>query len=192
MSVTAGELRVGTSSWSAESWVGTFYPQGTAPHEYLAHYASRFDTVEVDATLYRTPTERMVDGWRDKTPPGFLFAAKVPQIITHEKLLESCADDLGAFLKVMKRLGEILRKGKVLTTDFAYIRWLGDRKGIEERTQRCDRLILDRRRDMGRWIPSIRRLIADGTAVYGYFNNHYAGHAIGSIELFQEMWGASA
>ncbi len=78
------------------------------PADYLAHYASHFDTVEIDATFYRTPTERMVDGWRDKTPPGFLFAAKVPQVITHEKILEGCGDELVAFLKVMARLGEKL------------------------------------------------------------------------------------
>ena len=85
-------------------------------------------------------------------------------------------------------IDEILKKGDVLTTDFAYIRWLGDRKGIEERTQRWDRLIIDRTRDMGRWIPNIRRLIDEGTTVYGYFNNHYAGYGIGSIRLFREMW----
>jgi len=259
-------LRIGASSWSAESWEGAFYPAGMHPADHLAHYASQFDTVEIDATFYRTPTERMADGWRDKTPPGFLFAAKVPQVITHEKLLGDCGDELGAFLKVMGRLGdklgpllfqfryfkkaefpdpkpfidrlerflpalpremrfavevrnksfvtpalldllrrhrvalafidhpwffgidEILKKGDVLTTDFAYIRWLGDRKGIEERTQRWDRPIIDRTRDMGRWIPNIRRLIDEGTTVYGYFNNHYAGYGIGSIRLFREMW----
>jgi|SRR6267143_455124 len=72
----SNQLRIGASSWSAESWEGVFYPSGMHPGDYLAHYASHFDTVEIDATFYRTPTERMVDGWRDKTPPGFLFAAK--------------------------------------------------------------------------------------------------------------------
>ena len=86
-------LRIGASSWSAESWEGAFYPAGMHPADYLAHYAAHFDTVEIDATFYRTPTERMVDGWRDKTPPGFLFTAKVPRIITHEKLLEGCGDE---------------------------------------------------------------------------------------------------
>ena len=43
-------LRIGASSWSAPSWEGVFYPPGTPPSDYLAHYASRYDTVEVDAT----------------------------------------------------------------------------------------------------------------------------------------------
>ena len=41
---------------------------------------------------------------------------------------------------------------------------------------------------MGRWIPNIRRLIDEDTTVYGYFNNHCAGYAIGSIRMFREMW----
>ncbi len=63
------------------------------PGDYLAHYASKFDTVKIDATFYRTPTQKMVDGWRDKTPPGFLFAAKVPQAITQEKVLVDCVEE---------------------------------------------------------------------------------------------------
>ena len=45
---------------------------------------------------------------------------------------------------------------------------------------------------MGRWIPAIRGLLDRGVTVYGYFNNHYAGYAIGSIDLFREMWEAGA
>ena len=47
---------------------------------------------------------------------------------------------------------------------------------------------MDRRRDLGRWIPALRGLLGRGTTVYGYFNNRYAGYAVGSIEMFREMW----
>ncbi len=259
-------LRIGASSWSAPSWEGVFYPPGTPPSDYLPHYAARYDTVEIDATFYRIPDERMVDAWRDRTPQGFLFAAKFPRVITHEKLLEGCAEESLAFVRVMDRLGDklgplllqfryfrkaefpdpnpfidrlerflpslprgrryavevrnktfvtarfldvlrlngaalalidhpwffgvdqIMKKAGALTTDFAYIRWLGDRKGIEAKTMSWDRLIVDRRRDLGRWIPAIRGILDGGTTVHGYFNNHYAGYAIGSIELFRDMW----
>src|SRR5262249_11308692 len=113
------QLRVGASSWSAPSWVGTFYPPGTAPAEYLARYATRYDTVEVDATFYGIPGERMVDGWRDRTPPRVLFAAKFPQVITHEKLLEGCASETLEFLRVMDRLGDKLGP---LLLQFRYFR----------------------------------------------------------------------
>jgi uncharacterized protein YecE (DUF72 family) len=78
-----GELRYGTSSWSEASWVGPFYPAGTAPADQLAFYATRFDTVEADVTYYRVPDARMVAGWRRKTPEGFLLSAKFPRAVVH-------------------------------------------------------------------------------------------------------------
>ena len=60
------------------------------PPDYLSFYATRFQTVEVDSTYYGPPSASTVTGWRDKTPPDFLFAAKVPQAITHEKVLVDC------------------------------------------------------------------------------------------------------
>src|SRR6058998_3291833 len=112
-------LRIGASSWSAPSWEGVFYPTGTRPGDYLAHYAGRLDTVEVDATFYGIPGDRMVDGWRELTPPGFLFAAKFPRSITHERLLSDCAQECGTFLKAMDRLGDKLGP---LLLQFRYFR----------------------------------------------------------------------
>ena len=83
-------LYLGTSAFTAEGWQGSFYPQGTQPREYLTHYAKTFRTVEVDSTFYATPSASTVTGWYEKTPPDFFFAAKVPQIITHEKVLLDC------------------------------------------------------------------------------------------------------
>jgi uncharacterized protein YecE (DUF72 family) len=259
-------LRIGASSWSAPSWEGAFYPRGIPPSGYLGHYASRYDTVEIDATFYGMPDERMVDGWRERTPPGFLFAAKVPRVITHDKILESCGTETGAFLRVMDRLGDKLgpllfqfryfrksefpdpkpfidklerflpalpggyrfavevrnrsfltprfldllrargialalidhpwfdridrlaRRPEVLTGEFVYVRWLGDRKAIESRTDSWDRLIVDRRAETETWVGAIRAMLAGGRSVYGYFNNHFSGYAIGSIQLFQDLW----
>lgn len=259
-------LHIGTSSWSSEDWVGVFYPPGTSAAGYLSEYAKHFDTVEVDSTFYRTPSASMVKNWRDRTPPGFLFAAKVPRTITHDKVLEDCSAELKEFLGVMDVLGDklgpllfqfpyfnkqafakaddflsrlepflaklpsgypfavelrnkswigprlldILRKRKIamalidhpwmipinqlaakfdlVTADFAYIRWLGDRTGIEEKTQQWDRILVNREREMEVWIPEIRGLLARRTRVYGYFNNHYAGFAPGSITLFHQVW----
>ena len=259
-------LRLGTSSWSSEDWVGVFYPPGTPAAGYLAEYSKHFDTVEVDATFYRTPSASMVKNWRDRTPPGFLFAAKVPRSITHDKVLEDCGAELKEFLGVMDLLGDrlgplllqfpyfnkktfakaddflarlqpflaklpsgysfavelrnknwigprlldMLRKKKIalalidhpwmtpisqltakfdlVTADFSYIRWLGDRKGIEEKTKSWDRLLVNREREMELWIPEIRKLLTQGLRIYAYFNNHYAGFAPGSVTLFQQVW----
>jgi uncharacterized protein YecE (DUF72 family) len=74
--------------------------------------------VECDATFYRIPSAKTVDGWRERTPPGFLFSAKLPQEITHDKGLVDCAAPLSEFLSVMERLGDKL--GPILA-QFAYV-----------------------------------------------------------------------
>src|SRR5580693_719630 len=102
------DIRIGTSAFTAAGWPGTFYPEGLPEREYLTYYATRFDTVEIDSTFYRTPALTTVQGWYSKTPKGFLFAAKVPQRITHEKVLVDCEEEFSEFLKVMDALGEKL------------------------------------------------------------------------------------
>ena len=104
----SGRVLLGTSSWTAEGGEKTFYPPGAKPADYLTQYASQFNTVECDATFYRIPSAQTVEGWKRKIPKGFVFAAKVPQVITHEKVLEGCQEDLKAFLGVMGLLEDNL------------------------------------------------------------------------------------
>ena len=101
-------LRIGTSAFTAAGWPGSFYPKGLPECDYLSYYATRFDTVEVDSTFYRCPPLSTVQGWNAKTPKGFIFAAKVPQSITHEKVLRDCDAELSQFLGTMDALGEKL------------------------------------------------------------------------------------
>src|SRR5260370_20508411 len=93
-------------AFTAAGWEGTFYPEGTKQADFLRYYAQHFDTVEVDSTFYRTPSKTTVQGWAQKTPKEFVFAAKIPQVITHEKVLVDCDDDMAQFLKVIDALGE--------------------------------------------------------------------------------------
>src|SRR5260370_35323723 len=102
------DIRIGTSAFTAAGWDGSFYPRGMKPADFLSFYATKFDTVELDNTFYRTPALSTVQGWYAKTPPGFLFAAKVPQVITHEKVLVDCDEDLSHFLRTMEALREKL------------------------------------------------------------------------------------
>ncbi len=104
----AESIRIGTSAFTAEGWEGSFYPRGMKPADFLSYYATIFDTVEVDSTFYRTPALSTVKGWYAKTPPGFVFAVKIPQVITHEKVLRDCEDDLSHFLETMDALEEKL------------------------------------------------------------------------------------
>jgi uncharacterized protein YecE (DUF72 family) len=102
------DLRIGTSAFTAAGWQTAFYPAGMKAAEYLAYYATQFKTVEVDSTFYRTPSAATVNGWERKTPQGFLLAAKVPQIITHESVLQDCEEDLKHFLETMDLMGNKL------------------------------------------------------------------------------------
>jgi uncharacterized protein YecE (DUF72 family) len=262
-------LRLGTSSWSTPSWVGAFYPKGTASADFLEFYATRFNTVEIDSTFYRVPSSSTVKKWGAATPAGFQFAAKVPQAITHEKVLVDCRAEILEFVSVMEKLGDklgpfllqfpyfnksvfsssalffqrlsdflqelprpfqwvveirnkswltpaffsILRDHKAayalidqawmppvqqvlhddspLTADFAYIRWLGDRKGMEKITASWDKVVVDRTGDLQRWVEPVQHILAEGKLVYGFFNNHYSGHAPASLELFRQLMESS-
>jgi uncharacterized protein YecE (DUF72 family) len=70
-------IRVGTSGWSYPSWRPGFYPEGMQPAEFLAHYASRFDTVELNTTGYRLPSEDQFRRWAEAVPDAFTFAPKL-------------------------------------------------------------------------------------------------------------------
>ncbi len=102
-------IRIGTSGWSYDDWVGPFYPAGTGKGDYLAWYARQFEVVEVDSTFYRPPSPRMVQGWAERTPAGFGFALKVPQAITHEKVLRECDGEMESLLESLAPLGPKLR-----------------------------------------------------------------------------------
>ena len=101
-------IRVGTSAFTAAGWENAFYPEGMKAADYLTYYATKFDTVEVDSTFYRTPSVATVNGWERKTPKGFILAAKIPQVITHEKVLKDCDEDLKRFLETMDLMGDKL------------------------------------------------------------------------------------
>lgn len=72
-----GQAVVGTCGWHYRHWIGPFYPAGTRPAAFLAHYAERFCTVEVDNSFYRLPAPETLRRWRRQTPAG--------RFITHTK-----------------------------------------------------------------------------------------------------------
>jgi uncharacterized protein YecE (DUF72 family) len=261
-----GGIRLGTSAFTAAGWPGSFYPEGMKPADYLTYYSTKFGTVELDSTFYRTPALSVVRGWNAKTPRGFLFAAKIPQVITHEKMLADCESDLNHFLKTMDALEEklgpllfqfgyfnqkafksaadfiarldpflkklpkayrfaveirnknwldaqfadVLRKHDValalidqvwmpridavaarldpVTTDFTYVRWLGDRKGIEEQTKTWDKTIVNRKPDLEIWVKELRKIKARKINILAFANNHYAGNGPATVELFRSLW----
>jgi uncharacterized protein YecE (DUF72 family) len=100
--------RLGTIGWSYNFWKGNFYPAKIPAKGFLAYYSSQFDTVEVDSTFYRIPSQSTIENWRQQVPAGFLFAIKFPQVITHIKALRSCEQDTTLFLSRAELLGDKL------------------------------------------------------------------------------------
>jgi uncharacterized protein YecE (DUF72 family) len=101
-------LYLGTSGWSYADWEGTVYPPGTPPAGRLAEYVKHFSTVEIDSTFYGTPKKTTMERWRKLAPRGFLFAAKFPREITHEKNLVDCKDAAEYFVRTMQGLDDSL------------------------------------------------------------------------------------
>ena len=87
-------LYLGTSSFTAAGWEGSFYPKGMQSRDFLSYYATQFATVEVDSTFYGCSSARTVNNWADRTPEDFIFSVKVPQIISHEKALVGCDSEI--------------------------------------------------------------------------------------------------
>jgi len=98
-------IHVGCSGWNYAHWRnGVFYPPRLRAREWLAYYANEFETVEVNATFYRLPKESTVDGWVERTPPGFVFAVKASRYLTHVKRLAGLADGLDTLLDRLRPL----------------------------------------------------------------------------------------
>lgn len=106
--MAAGRFWIGTSGWHYFHWRGRFYPEELDPHRWLVYYASRFPTVEVNASFYREPKERTWDTWRRTVPEGFRFAVKAHRFITHVKRLHECGEALERQLKNAGRLRDKL------------------------------------------------------------------------------------
>jgi uncharacterized protein YecE (DUF72 family) len=100
----AAPIRIGTCSWADEALSKHWYPEGLPAKERLPYYAERFSTVEVDSTYYRVPDEKMVRGWAERTPPGFVMHVKAFGLMTrHPVKLEQVPPDLREGLPVDDR-----------------------------------------------------------------------------------------
>ncbi len=103
-------VRIGCSGWNYKDWRGLFYPDGLAQSRWLEHYATVFDTVEVNATFYRLPKRDTVAHWVEQTPDDFVFAIKASRYLTHIKRLRELPERVGRLLEPLEPL---LASGKM-------------------------------------------------------------------------------
>ena len=108
------KLYVGTSGWSYTKWKPGFYPSSVKSKDFLGHYATRLNTVEVNYTFRSFPTEQLLAGWIAATPPAFRFAIKAHQSITHIKRLRDTGEIVNRFAASLQPLRDADRLGPVL------------------------------------------------------------------------------
>ena len=244
-------LRIGCVGWSYPEWAGTFYPSRAEAADYLTLYARAFEIVEVDTSFYAIPSQDMTRAWSDATPESFLFTAKFPRLITHDKQFVNVDDPLRWFFNaislVRPKLGPLViqlpprfsigtgrklledfvdalpsgyryaiefRHGSwftpetygwledrgvalcwsendyvqvppVVTTDFVYVRFIGDRS-LPKLTGALQR---DRTEEIRKWLAEVKKVEDGVPEVFVFFNNHFAGFGPACVNLFRELHG---
>jgi len=102
-----GDLYVGCSGWFYWRWRGLFYPDGMPTGEWFDHYASAFDTVEINASFYSWPTIANVKAWqRQAEGRKFTYTVKVCELITHIKKFSGTKTLVKDFGLIADLLGE--------------------------------------------------------------------------------------
>ena len=103
-----GAVFVGTSGFYYEGWKGKFYPENLAKKKMLEYYSTRFNTVELNSTFYRLPSEKTVKGWKDRVGGDFVFAVKGSRYITHRLKLRDAAGSLSLMFERFRLFGSKL------------------------------------------------------------------------------------
>ena len=110
----AKPVHIGCSGWNYRDWRGAIYPEGLPARRWLERYAELFDTVEVNNTFYRLPSQSAVEGWVEQTPPGFVIAVKASRYLTHVKRLREMTRAAIRYFKAIKPLADSSKLGPVL------------------------------------------------------------------------------
>ena len=199
-------ILVGTSGYNYPEWRGSFYPEKFSTAKMLEYYAARFQTVEINYTFYRMPTEALLVGWAAGTPEHFRFTLKAPRRITHDSKLQRCEDLLQAFCRTARTLGpklgallfqlpptfkkdaavlraflELLPEGTTAALEFRHASWFDD--------EIFDAL---RQRHIALCVADSEKLSAPVviTAPYAYFRLRDEGYQQDDLERWAKTVGA--
>jgi uncharacterized protein YecE (DUF72 family) len=107
-------VHIGCSGWNYSHWRERVYPKGLPPSRWVEHYATLFDTVEVNATFYRLPRRDAVARWVEQTPAEFTFAVKASRYLTHLKRLTDLGQGIERFYERIEPLTASPKMGPVL------------------------------------------------------------------------------
>ena len=99
------EVYVGCAKWNKQD-LKNFYPPKTKDE--LSYYSTQFNSIELNATYYRSPSKENVETWANKTPKDFKFFPKIPQSISHYARLQNVTDKLNQYLDAVALFEEKL------------------------------------------------------------------------------------
>ena len=91
------KVYTGCSGFHYKEWKSVFYPEGLAQSKWFRFYCEHFNTLELNVTFYKFPTEKSLEKWFINSPPEFKFSVKAPKAITHFKKFNGCERMLGDF-----------------------------------------------------------------------------------------------
>jgi uncharacterized protein YecE (DUF72 family) len=141
------------------------------------------------------PFLERLDAFLADLPPGLRVAVEVrnPEWIAAELAAVLRARAAALVLVDRARMphgDEVAERLDPVTTDFAYVRLLGDRRKVEALTTTWGREVLDWSERLERWAALLERLHARQVRTSVFVNNHYAGHAPGTVRRLQALFEA--
>ncbi|HYG01068.1 MAG TPA: DUF72 domain-containing protein [Chryseosolibacter sp.] len=98
----------GCAKWGRKDWVGSIYPPGTKEADFLNHYGKHFNSIELNASFYRMPSNAQTSSWRKKVPADFIFCPKVTGQLSHVKRLKDIQEQLERFINGISGFGKNL------------------------------------------------------------------------------------
>ena len=107
-------IYAGTSGWAYPNWKPGFYPAKLGSAKFLGYYASRLNSVKLNYTFRRFPTQKLLAGWIETTHPDFKFAVKAHQTITHVRRLRNAISPALEFISSLQLLEDAGRLGPLL------------------------------------------------------------------------------
>ncbi|CAN5708760.1 DUF72 domain-containing protein [soil metagenome] len=124
----------------------------------------------------------VLEDYLKRLPEGLRYAVEV----RHRSWLGSDLPEMLSERGVALTLIDYPRMPRMdqATTDFSYIRWLGDRR---EFPSGHTRLRKDRDGDLRWWSELVGRFLQENRKVFAYANNHYQNHSPSTLDRFLEI-----
>lgn len=160
-------IYLGATGWSMKEWVGKWYPKGTKTGEFLKEYGKQFNTIELNTTHYRIPTDELVKKWVDSVPADFRFCPKIPQHISHRNDFGHKEGHLTNFIAALDGMGEKMGCAFVQFPPYFDAARLDRLKVFLDRWPRLLPLAVEVRHESWFGDPFITEALMDTLASYG-------------------------